>query len=280
MSASSPLRRGLPAAAPSAADKRFRRAEVRPVRRRRTVARLFQAMRVVAPVAVLGTVVTLAAGHVLEARFLAIDRLRVTGTSRLSMGEIEGLIGDVRGGSLALVDLEAVRASLLGSQWVADATIRRVLPSTLAIRLVEREPVAIARLGHQLYLVDAAGVIMAEFGPQYADLSLPIVDGLAAPPSDDGPVIDPGRARTAAGFLHALQARPDLLRAVSQVELTASGVRVLLGDDPSWLVLGTERFVERLQTYVEVFPALADRARPVDYVDLRFGDQVFVKDRK
>ena len=32
----------------------------------------------------------------------------------------------------------------------------------------------------QLYLVDASGDVIDEFGPQYAEFDLPIVDGLVA----------------------------------------------------------------------------------------------------
>ena len=36
-----------------------------------------------------------------------------------------------------------------------------------------------------MYLVDERGVIIDQYGPQYADLDLPIVDGLSAAPGDD-----------------------------------------------------------------------------------------------
>ena len=44
----------------------------------------------------------------------------------------------------------------------------------------------IGRVGSALYLVDAHGVIIDEYGPTYADIDLPIIDGLAAPPPEGG----------------------------------------------------------------------------------------------
>ena len=38
-------------------------------------------------------------------------------------------------------------------------------------------------------------------------------------------------------------------------------------------------FVERLRTYLEIRPTLAERMSDVDYVDLRYGQRVIVKDR-
>lgn len=274
-------RRGLPATAGTVADKRFRRADVRPGRRNRSWQRAWQIGRVVLVLALVVGAAVVASTRVVGARVLAVDDLTVHGTHRLSAGEVEALMHGIRGESLLLVDLDRFRAALLASPWVADVVLRRVLPSTVDVFIEEREPVAVARLGQQLYLVDGTGVIMGEYGPLYRDLDLPIVDGLAAPRTADGPVIDPGRAQLAARLFRALDARPALKRLVSQVDVSNDrNVVVLLGDDTTALYLGDEAFVERLQTYLDLTPALDTRGRSVDYVDLRFGDRVFLKDRQ
>jgi len=274
-------RRGLPTGSASVADKRFRRTDVRPARRRRVLQRVWQVGRVLVVVLVLAGLGAFASTRVVGARILAVDDVTVRGNQRLTLAEIEALIGDVRGESLLLVDLGRFRAKLLDSRWVADVTIRRVFPSVVDVRIVEREPVAVARLGQLLYLIDETGLIIDEYGPQYKDFDLPIVDGLAAAKSVDGPVIDPERVQLTAQFLRSLAPRPELIRALSQVDMsTAGNVVVLLGDDPTYLHLGDEMFLERIQTYLELTPALADREKPIDYVDLRFGNRVFLKDRK
>ena len=38
----------------------------------------------------------------------------------------------------------------------------------------------IGRIGDGLYLIDQRGAIIDEFGPNYAEFDLPIIDGLAA----------------------------------------------------------------------------------------------------
>jgi len=262
------------------ADRRFRRADIRPVRRRRVLQRVWQVGRVVLVLTGLVGIGVVTSSQVVGAGILTVDTLDVRGYQRLTAGEVEALVGHVRGENLLLVDLDQFRAGLLDSRWVADVTVRRVFPSTIAARVVERHPIAVARLGTQLYLVDDTGVIIDEFGPQYRDLDLPIVDGMAAATTAGGP-IDPARAQLVARFMDALAGRPDLMRALSQVNVaTAGNVIVLLGDDPTFLHLGDDRFLERLQTYLELTPALAERGRTVDYVDLRFGNRVFLKDRK
>ena len=138
---------------------------------------------------------------------------------------------------------------------------------------------AIARLGPQLYLVDRAGVIMDEFGPQYHDYDLPIVDGLVAI-SRGGPITDRDRVHLTGRFLESLTERPDLRKRLSQLDVSnARDLVAILDSDPAALHLGDARFVERLTTYFEISQTLHDQFSEVDYVDLRFDERVYVRPR-
>ena len=262
------------------ADKRFRRPDVRPGRGRRLSQRI---VRWVGTGLVLGGLVALGAllsTRLVGAKLLAVDRVVTYGNRRMSEAELDELKGSVRGQSLLLVDLEQFRARVLASPWVASVSVRRLLPSTLEVHIIERDPLAIARLGQQLYLVDGSGVIIGQYGPQHAEFDLPIVDGMAPAGAVDGLAIDPARAQLVARFLGSLVARPELRRSVSQVDVSRDGnVAVLLDGDATLLYLGDDQFVERLRTYLEIRSTLAERMSDVDYVDLRYGQRVIVKDR-
>jgi cell division protein FtsQ len=276
----SPKRRGIPGGSASVADKRFRRPDVRPGRGRKFNKRVIRAIGLGVVLVALAGLGALLSTRVVGARLLAVDNVTVHGNRRLSIAEINEKVASVRGQSVLLVDLEQLRRSLLESPWVASVDVRRMLPSTLEVRIVEREPVAIARLGQQLYLVDVTGVIIGSYGPQHGGLDLPIVDGMASKDSNGGPAIDPARALLVARFLASLTERPELRRSVSQVDVSREGnVVVLLDGDSALLYLGSEQFVERLRTYLEIRPTLAERMNDVDYVDLRYGQRVIVKDR-
>jgi cell division septal protein FtsQ len=130
-------------------------------------------------------------------------------------------------------------------------------------------------LGDQLFLVDDTGIIIDEIGPQHREFDLPIVDGLV---SRGGSTVDPDRARLTGRFLAAMDSHPELRRRVSQIDVRdARDVIVLLGTDPVSLHLGSDQFVERLQTFLELAPSLRDQFGTMDYVDLRFGPRVFVR---
>ena len=65
---------------------------------------------------------------------------------------------------------------------------------------------------------------------------------------------------------------------MSQIDVhDARDAVVLLESDPAMLHLGDDRFVERLQNYVDLSSALHARVPEIDYVDLRFDERVYVR---
>jgi cell division septal protein FtsQ len=263
----------------AATEKNFRRARLKPGKRRSSKRRLpWRAVRIV----VVGVLVTYATYRafdlVLSASALQVQHIAVNGNSKMSVAEIRALAEGVRGKSILTADLAAYRRRLLASPWIAEVGLRRVLPSTIEVFVSEREPMGLCRLQKQLYLIDRSGVVIDEFGPQYAQFDLPIIDGLVRPPSSGQPAIDEQRAEFAARVLDGIAPRKDLARSISQVDVSdLHDAVVLIEGDTALLHLGDDRFLERLQSYVDVAPALRDRVQDIDYVDLRFKDRLYVR---
>jgi cell division protein FtsQ len=269
-----------PVAAP--ADRRFRRAHVKPARKRsaaRTILRPLVRYGLVALVLVYGAY--RASAVVADARMLQVDRIVVRGNERLSRGEILAVLNGLRGESLVWTDLDRWRRRLLASPWVRDAALRRSLPSTVEVAVLERQPIGIGRINTDMYLVDERGVVIDQYGPQYADLDLPIIDGLSAAPSESGAMTDEVRAELAARVIAAIKSKPEILRRLSQVDVTdAHNASVILAGDPAVIYVGEDLFLPRLQSYLELAPALRERVTDIDYVDLRFDDRIYVRPKK
>ena len=265
-----------PVAAP--ADKRFRRSRVSPARKRRwwqppwwTIARVGTTC-LVAVFALYHTI-----GFVLASDALTVTRITVQGNQRMSRGEVLGLLDGLSGTSIVLTDLESWRQKLLMSPWVGDASIRRMFPGTLTVVIEERQPIGIGRITGTLYLIDKTGTVIDEFGPNYADLDLPIVDGLSPKGEEDQSMVQ-ARAALAGRLMSELARRPKLAGQVSQIEVSDSrNAIVLLKGDTALLRVGDERFTERLQSYLDLMPALRERIPDIDYVDLRFDERVYVR---
>jgi cell division protein FtsQ len=261
------------------ADRRYRRAEAPPVRRRRRN-RLLTATRWVLVPAALMLATVLAAQRVLESDMFRVRDITVRGTSRLSTAEVEALLRGVRDENVFLVDFEHYGQRVMASSWVEQVTLSRVLPATLVVDVVERTPIVVARLNQHLYLVDRTGNIVDDYRAGDASYDLPIVDGLFGQGGETRDVVDGERMQVTAAMLDALAARPDLGRRLSQADVTnPQDVLVMIDDDAAWLHLGTDAYVDRLQRYLDVRPALLDRFGSIDYADLKFDGRIYVRGR-
>lgn len=260
------------------ADRRFRRAHVKPARRR------FNWGAVVAPVAKAAVLIALVAyaawrgaAVVSHARLLQVDRISVRGNERLSQGDIVALLNGLRGESLLWTDLDVWRRRLLASPWVLDASLRRSLPSTIEVAIAERRAVGIGRIGGDMFLVDEGGQPIDQYGPEYADLDLPIIDGLPAAARDTDSGTD-SRAALAVRVIAALKPQPDIAGRLSQIDVSdVHDATVIINGDPAVIHLGEDRFLPRLQSYLQLAPTLRDRVADIDYVDLRFDDRIYVR---
>jgi cell division protein FtsQ len=273
------LTRGIATAGVGApGDKRFRRPDVRPAGRRRLASWCWRLARVCVAVAVIAGSGYGLAHVLLSSRMFVIGRVLVHGNTRLSTAEVEALVQGLRGQQILRADLDIYRQHLMESPWVASAAMRRVLPGTIDVRITERTPMAIARIAERLYLVDASGVIVDEFGPEYREFDLPVVDGLV--PAGTTTSVDESRAALTREFLGALQADAALRQRVSQIDVSDShDVVVLLDGDKTIVHLGDAKFLARLRTYQDLAPALQSRLKDIDYVDMRFDERVYVKSK-
>ena len=261
------------------ADKRFRRAHVKPARKRQvSLRRAWIAAKVAA---ILGLAIYggwRGTALVLGAPALQVARVTIEGNERLSTGEVRAIVDELKGQNILTVELAEWRRRLMASPWVEEATLRRMLPSRVDVVIRERRPLGVARIAGALYLVDAHGVVIDEYGPKYVDFDLPIIDGLSGRPPAEGSSVDEHRTLLAARVIAALQARPDLARRVSQIDVTdAHDAVVILEGDTAMLRLGEQEFADRIQGYLDLAPALRERVADIDYVDLRFDDRLYVR---
>lgn len=206
-----------------------------------------------------------------------VSTIVVTGARWVSEGEVRSAAEPFRGQHILALDLDAARAGLRALPWIADVQLRRVLPSTVEVRVRERAPVGIARVGRRLYLVDRHGVLLDDYGPRFSELGLTIIDGLEG---RGGGVeeVDRRRAALAARLIEQVSGHEELAARISQIDVRdAEDAVVLLNGDPVRIHLGAERFVERLNTYLDVAPTLRAHVSDIDAVDLRFGRRIYVR---
>ena len=91
------------------------------------------------------------------------------------------------------------------------------------------------------------------------------------------PAIDRQRGQLVSRLMSELRTRPELVKRVSQIDAAnAHDVHVILEGDPAVVRLGDTQFAERLDSYVRLQAALREQVPDIDYVDVRFGERVYV----
>jgi hypothetical protein len=205
---------------------------------------------------------------------LEIDRIFVEGNERLSEGEILELI-EVHGATNILtLDLDETKRKLLRSAWVRDVELKRMLPATLTLQIVERTPVAVAALS-ELYLLAEDGTILDQLPPFYDMEKLVLVRGLR---DEDGGV-SADRAALAGRMAEALIADERLALLVSELDVTegADSTTLRLRESPLALLVSERTMVSRLSEVVPLLAGIAERLPRVEVLDLRFQNRVYVR---
>ena len=256
------------------ADRRFHRARVKPTRKRRRVTAIAISLaKYGLPLAALLFVAYQGIAAIGQAAVFQIAAINVTGNQRMSADAVRGVLKGLVGTNIMAADLEHWRGQLQATPWIREATFKRSLPSTLDVVVAEREPIAIGRLNNRLYLIDERGVAIDEYGPEYSDFDLPIVDGLQSSAADAG-----GRPELVARLVTALRAKPSVAERLSQIDVSdAHNAAVIVTGDPAKIFVGEDRFLQRLESYLGLAAALRERVPDIDYVDLRFDDRIYVR---
>ncbi|GGJ00668.1 cell division protein FtsQ/DivIB [Halopseudomonas pertucinogena] len=175
---------------------------------------------------------------------------------------VQQIIAPYMDESLVTIDLEQLRADLLGMPWVAGATVTRIWPDRLVINLDEHLP--IARWGDSALLNNAGRA----FSPERIDRfqGLPLLNG-------------PERAKRR--VMQTYQQFNRLLRPygheVARLEMRDRGSWFLTTRSGIEMLLGRDDVVEKMQRFLAIDKLmLADRRELIARVDLRYSNGMAV----
>jgi hypothetical protein len=257
----------------AARNERFLRGELRgpwPPRRRTKLRRLLVLLALLVLVAA-GIWSAFASGRAPE---LVVDRILVEGNERLSDGEILELVEIDEETNILTLGLDEVREKLLRSAWVRDVEVKRVLPATLTLQIVERTPVAVALLD-ELYLLAEDGTILDQLAPQFDTTKLVLARGLRPRTS----VVSQERAELAGRTAEKLLEDERLALVVSELDVSQGeeSIALQLRAQSLTLLVSAETMVERLVEVLPLLTGITERYPTLEVVDLRFRDRVYLR---
>ena len=246
------------------------RMRVRKTRRAALSSRAVLVLQLAAAVLALAALAWAGYAKVRASERLRVLKVEVRGGHFLSEGEVRELLGPAVGEHILGLDIEALKARLRASPWVADAMVSRTLPDTLKVSIHERVPLALAEID-RLYLMDAEGGLIDIYGPRTAAFDLPIVRGLLGLQGE----ARRDRAQRAGALLTDLG---DLGAEISEVYVLGSGdLKVILRGPGETLLLGPPPCRQRFLAFLGLRRELAEKAPGTESYDLRFKGRIYAR---
>jgi cell division protein FtsQ len=195
---------------------------------------------------------------------LRITKVTIEGRAKTPQVMLDAALGIRPGEPILAYSLSEARSRIESIKWVEHATVERLLPNTILVRLVERRPFAVWQIDGQFRLVDRDGKVVADSDVATFAGQLPLVVG-------------PGAPEAAAGLMEILSAHPDLLgRMVAAVRVGERrwNLRMKNGTD---VMLPEGAEAQALAKLAELQASHSLLDRPLAVVDLRLPDRLVVR---
>ena len=215
--------------------------------------------------------------HSWRFRIESSDQIEVTGAQHVAHAQIMEVMGGDIGRNIFFVPLAQRKQQLEQIPWVESASVMRFVPNRLRIEIHERTPVAFARVGSHISLIDAGGTLMELAPGGKHKYSFAVITGM-----NSGEPLSTRAAR--------MKNYNDLVRELdssgahysqelSEVDLSdPEDVKVLAADSNGEVLvhLGSGNYLQRYKTFVTHVQQWRQQFDKLESVDLRYDGQIIV----
>ena len=176
--------------------------------------------------------------------------------------------------SVFSIPLAERRRRLLAIDWIEDASVSRLWPGRLIVRIRERTPVAFVMPGSgPLLLIDANGVLVDP--PPQAEFSFPVLSGIREDSSE------PERRERVRAFLAFERDMGREAKSVSEVDANDPEDLVVvtqMGERTVSLRMGDGNYIRRYRNFAKHYAEMAQAAPDATAFDLRLDDRITAKE--
>ncbi|HST12062.1 MAG TPA: FtsQ-type POTRA domain-containing protein [Terriglobales bacterium] len=210
-------------------------------------------------------------------RIESSDDIEVNGTHNVPRAQIMEVLGGDIGRNIFFIPLTERKAQLEKIPWVESASVMRFVPNRLQIDIRERTPIAFARVGSRISLIDAGGTLMELPSAGKQKFSFPVIVGMNA-----GEPLSTRSARMKIynQLLRELDADGGhYSQELSEVDISDQDDVKVLTNDPGGAVLvhlGSADFLSRYKIYVSHVQSWRQQFDKLESVDLRYDRQIIV----
>jgi cell division protein FtsQ len=199
---------------------------------------------------------------------LQIDGLRYASRARV----LHVFSGDF-GHSIFSVPLDERRRRLLAIDWIEEASVSRIWPDRLAIRIRERRPVAFVYFRDGLLLIDAGGVLLDP--PPQAQFNFPMLSGVR---EDDDEGVREEHVRAMLRLEDDMGYQAKDISEVNTDDLDNLRIVAKVDNRAIELIMGDGNFGRRYQNFLGHYQEIKKQSPDVKTFDLRLDDRITAKD--
>jgi cell division protein FtsQ len=215
--------------------------------------------------------------HSLRFRIDSSDDINIAGNQNVTRGQIMEIFGGDIGRNLFFIPLSQRQQQLEQIPWVESASVMRLLPDHLSVKVTERTPVAFAQVGARILLIDANGVLMEPPAHRSQHYSFPVIVGMgdAEPRSTRA-----ARMRIFSQLVSQLDSDGGhYSQDLSEVDLSdPEDAKITVADDNGAVLvhLGNGDYLEKFKVFKAHVRGWRQQFQKLESVDLRFDRQVIV----
>jgi cell division protein FtsQ len=199
--------------------------------------------------------------------------LTIQGLTYASHSKVQRVFAADFDRSIFSVPLDERRRRLLAIDWVEDASVSRIWPDRLVVRLRERKPVAYVLFRPGVLLIDAYGALLGP--PPQAQFTFPVLSGVREDQTE-------AQRRDHVRLLLRIEEEmgylaPDL----SEVDTTDfDNVRLVVQVEHRALelLMGDGNYARRYQNFLSHYPEIRRQSPEVKTFDLRLDDRITAKE--
>ena len=215
--------------------------------------------------------------HSWRFRLESSDNLEISGNHNVTRAQILEVMGGDIGRNIFFIPLTQRKQDLEQLPWVESASVMRFVPNRLRIEIRERTPVAFARLGSKIFLIDDAGSLMELPVGGRKKFSFPVVLGMAL---NEPQSMRAERMKTYSQLVGDLDSDgAHYSQELSEVDLSDPEDVKVLATDPGGEVLvhlGASNFLNRFKIFKGHVQEWRQQFAHLDSVDLRYDHQIVV----
>ncbi len=229
-----------------------------------------------------------------ENKTFAIREIEVQTDGVLSLDQLRRWAGVTPGANLLALDLAGVKRNLEYVPFIASASVERVLPGMLRVRVRERQPVAQVNLPRPrpgggvevlVYHLDAEGSVMTPLDSRQRSTPifqeggpLPAVSGVNPHDLHPGRRIESPAVQSALQFILAFDRSPMAgLVELHRIDAGASGVLVATTAQGSEVTIGLHDFARQLLRWREIHDAGTRLQQTIATLDLAVTNNIPVR---